>query len=97
MDGKSTRLAPKGVYDYSYVTMAKQLPEHIPAGKFKATCLALLDRVRTTGEEFVITKRGVPVAKLVPVEPADEADLAGSVLHEEDLVAPLDEEWEAAR
>jgi len=37
----------------------------IPAAKFKAQCLALLDRV--TPEGIVITKHGKPVAKLVPV------------------------------
>jgi prevent-host-death family protein len=37
----------------------------IPAAEFKARCLSLLDRV--TPEGIVITKRGKPVAKLVPV------------------------------
>ncbi len=39
----------------------------IPATEFKATCLALLDRVADRRESFVITKRGKPVAKLVPL------------------------------
>lgn len=37
----------------------------IPAAKFKATCLELMDRVATTGETIVITKHGRPVAQLV--------------------------------
>ena len=37
----------------------------IPAAKFKAQCLSLLDRVGPEG--IVITKHGKPVAKLVPV------------------------------
>ena len=37
----------------------------VPAGKFKATCLELMDRVAATGEEVIITKRGKVVAKLV--------------------------------
>lgn len=40
----------------------------LPAGEFKQTCLRVLDQVRETGEAVVITKRGVPVARLVPVE-----------------------------
>ena len=40
----------------------------IPAGEFKARCLALMDDVRTTREPVVITKRGKPVAKLVPAD-----------------------------
>ncbi len=45
----------------------------IPAGKFKATCLNLMDRVASTGEEIVITKHGKPVAKLVAAERARKA------------------------
>jgi prevent-host-death family protein len=38
------------------------------AGAFKTHCLAILDEVHENGEEIVITKRGKPVAKVVPVE-----------------------------
>jgi len=89
------RIAEAPNYDYSIITMGVKVRQRIPAGKFKATCLGLLDRVASTGEELIITKHGRPVAKLVPVEPADEAELAGSILYEEDLVAPLDLDWEA--
>ena len=40
----------------------------IPATEFKARCLELMDRVAERRETFVITKRGKPVAKLVPME-----------------------------
>lgn len=39
----------------------------VPAGKFKATCLALMDDVNKKDFEVVITKRGKPVAKLIPL------------------------------
>ena len=42
----------------------------IKAGEFKAKCLELMDLVANRGEEIVITKRGKPVARLVPVENA---------------------------
>lgn len=42
--------------------------KYIPAGEFKAQCLKLMDEVEATGGEIVITKRGKPVAKLMPVE-----------------------------
>ena len=48
----------------------------IPAAKFKAQCLSLLDRVDKEG--IVITKRGKPVAKLIPLG-ADSASLIGSL------------------
>ena len=39
----------------------------ISASDFKARCLGLLDEVHASGTEIVITKRGKPVARLVPV------------------------------
>lgn len=39
------------------------------AGKFKSQCLQVMENVRTTREPVVITKRGRPVAKLVPADP----------------------------
>lgn len=68
----------------------------IPAGEFKAKCLALLDDVATSGQEIVITKRGRPVARLVPLEGAAPAGLLGSILYEDDLVSPIDVHWDAA-
>jgi prevent-host-death family protein len=48
----------------------------IPATKFKDQCLAILDRVDPEG--IVITKRGRPVAKLIPIG-ADSETLIGSL------------------
>lgn len=39
----------------------------IPISEFKATCLAVIERIRRTGEPVLITKRGHPVAEVVPV------------------------------
>ncbi|MBX3275394.1 MAG: type II toxin-antitoxin system Phd/YefM family antitoxin [Sandaracinaceae bacterium] len=66
----------------------------IPAGEFKAKCLSLLDEVETRGHTIVVTKRGRPVARVVPL-PKAGGDLIGSLLHEEDLAEPLDVTWEA--
>ncbi len=40
----------------------------VAAGEFKAKCLQLMDQVNEEGIELVITKRGKPVAKLVPAD-----------------------------
>lgn len=61
------------------------------AGEFKAKCLALLDEVSESGRHVVITKRGRPVAQVVPVE--DLPSLEGSIVREGDLISPLDETW----
>ena len=39
------------------------------AAEFKARCLELMDRVRETRQEYIVTKHGKPVAKLVPYDP----------------------------
>ena len=38
----------------------------VTASEFRAKCLALMDEVADTGGEIVITKRGKPVARLIP-------------------------------
>jgi prevent-host-death family protein len=75
------------------MTMAKS-QKTIPAGEFKARCLALLDEVAETGEPLLVTKRGKPVARLVPVEAPP--GLLHSVKKEKDLVSPIAEKWDTA-
>lgn len=69
----------------------------IPAGEFKATCLAILDRVARTGEPVVVTKRGKPVVEVVPIRPAHVPSLVGSVKTTGDIVGPILDEWELDR
>lgn len=70
----------------------------IPAGEFKAVCLRVMERVKQTGEEVVITKRGQPVAKLGPVTDADLRPFVGRsrgviTASRANLLAPLGD-WE---
>ena len=58
----------------------------IPAGQFKNRCLALLDEVARTGQRLVVTKRGNPVAVVVPFE--EPPPIEGSVLRCDDLLSP---------
>lgn len=69
----------------------------ISAARFKAQCLALLDKVARTGQPIVVTKRGRPVARLAPLQGQGPKDLRGSIVFEEDLVAPVAAPWQAAR
>lgn len=69
----------------------------IPAGQFKARCLALLDEVSSTGDQLVITKRGKPVARVLPVADIEPVDLFGSVVWEGDILSPIDDDWDALR
>ena len=69
----------------------------IPAGEFKARCLALMDEVARTGGQYVITKRGVPVARLLPASLERRAflgSMTGTVTTLGDIVNPIDEPWD---
>jgi len=69
----------------------------IGAGEFKTKCVPRLDVVAERHEEVIITKRGRPVAKLVPIRPDGTlfGAMAGSVARQDDLISPIDEPWEA--
>jgi len=74
----------------------------ISAGKFKATCLRLMDEVQSTRVPLIITKNGRPVAKLVP---ADEPvkDIFGFMRGMVEIVGDIEspatplEDWDALR
>ncbi|HUK47604.1 MAG TPA: type II toxin-antitoxin system Phd/YefM family antitoxin [Terriglobales bacterium] len=73
--------------------------KEMPAGKFKAKCLAVMDEVQKTGEPVLITKHGKPVAKLVPAPtPSDDifGYMAAKVKIVGDIVSPIipEEDWE---
>jgi prevent-host-death family protein len=70
----------------------------IAAGEFKARCLTLMEDVRSTREPLVITKRGKPVAKLVPVDDGKDdfiGRLKGVFRVVGDIESPSDE-WESS-
>jgi prevent-host-death family protein len=70
----------------------------IAAGEFKARCLALMEDVRSTREPIVITKRGKPVAKLVPAGPEKDdwiGRLNGVIKIVGDIESPIDG-WESS-
>ena len=71
------------------------LKQTIAASDFKARCLALLDDVAKKGHELVVTKRGRPVARVLPAEPP--RSLLGSVeflVSDDELIEPLFEDWD---
>lgn len=72
----------------------------IPAGEFKAKCLKLMEQVARTREPIVITKRGRPVAKLVPPDDIAKSEplfgyMAGTGTTSGDIGAADHTEWSA--
>jgi prevent-host-death family protein len=69
---------------------------HITAAEFKANCLRLMDEVAQRRAPIIITKRGKPVAKLVPAD-SEAVDpfgcMAGTVTICGDIVGPTEAEW----
>ena len=69
--------------------------------EFKSKCLELMDQVKESHEEIVITKDGSPIAKLVPYEEPVEAAvnlfgyMKGSIKINDDILKPIDEKWYA--
>ena len=76
--------------------------KQVPAEKFKAHCLAVMDEVQATGEPVVVTKNGKPVVKLVPSKMKDEnifGYMAGKAKIAGDIVSPVTplEDWKALK
>jgi prevent-host-death family protein len=77
--------------------------EEIAISKFKATCLAVLEKVKQTGEPVLVTRFGHPVAQIVPPASAKRMRKLGTGVGAfdilGDIVGPISDisDWEAAR
>jgi prevent-host-death family protein len=78
-----------------------ELTKTVKASEFKAKCLALMDEVARTGQSVTITKRGEPVADLVPHGARQRPELfgiwKGKVEIIGDIISPIDVEWDALK
>lgn len=84
--------------------MPKKPLESMAISEFKATCLAVLERVRRTGVPIVVTRRGQPIAEVVPPSPVSAGDswlgaMSQTATIVGDLVAPAGnaDDWEVNR
>lgn len=78
--------------------------EEIAISKFKATCLAVLERVRKTGQPVLVTRFGQPVAQIDPPSPPQRpaswlGSFKGTAQIVGDIVSPASDEddWEVLR
>ena len=72
--------------------------EKMPAGKFKAQCLQVMEKVKKTRRKITITKRDVPIAQLGPIDEKEEeafGKLKNSVHFLTDIINPNEEVWNA--
>ena len=75
--------------------------EYVGAAEFKARCLELMGRVREAGVEYIVTKHGEPVAKLVPFKETGTrvffGSMKGTVLKYERPFDPIDGDYDINR
>jgi prevent-host-death family protein len=75
--------------------------ETVSISQLKTKCLALLEKVRTTGEPLRVTRRGEPSAEVIPPPPAPTRAWLGAMKGtgrvDGDIVSPAadEEDWEA--
>ena len=84
--------------DHRHITMVKKMEKTIAAAQFKARCLQLMEDVQRKHISMIITKHGVPIAKLVPLEETSinlYGALKGTIKIKADIIAPIDESWDA--
>ena len=70
--------------------------------KFKAHALKVLDEVAESQEKVVITKRGKPLAEVIPYQRVEgnskPGKLSDAFVFEKDIISPLGEElWDACK
>ena len=71
----------------------------VSTSQLKARCSEIVERVAKGREAIVVTRRGRPVARLVPIEAAGDSLFGfarGVVTVQGDLLAPIDVAWEAS-
>lgn len=78
--------------------------ETIAISQFKATCLRLLERVSKTGQPLLVTKRGMPIAQILPppaptaVKTSAFGCMRGTAEQVGDIVGPLAaDDWSVLR
>lgn len=74
--------------------------KQMPVGAFKARCLAVMKKIQATGEPVVLTRRGEPIVKVVPVDRAKSdifGFMTGKVKIVGDIESPIPVEWEITK
>lgn len=82
------------------ISNGEEVPvEEISVSKFKATCLSVLEDISKNKKRVVITKRGKPIAEIVPFQSKiKQAPLKDTVTFMGDIISPVaEDDWEVLR
>ncbi len=90
---KTSKRRPRGSSAVEADTLA--------VSEFKTRCLEILEDLRQSGHELVVTKHGTPIARVVPIRSElkplrgmlkGQIEIVGDIVH-----ADFSDEWEASR
>ncbi|MBA8667546.1 type II toxin-antitoxin system Phd/YefM family antitoxin [Holosporaceae bacterium 'Namur'] len=74
------------------------MDKHLPISEFKAHCYEILENVQGQHQSFIISKRGKPIARVIPID-NNNTKLAGSFKGKcniiGDIITPVDITWDA--
>ena len=80
------------------------MQETITISKFKATCLRLLDNVKKTGKSILVTRKGEPIALVIPPPPPPKPEkwlgcMKDRIKITGDIISPVleENEWEVLK
>ena len=59
------------------------------ASAFKARCLKVMNDIQATGEPVIVTKRGKPVVKVIPIKPEND-DIFGFMAGKAEIVGDIE-------
>ncbi len=77
------------------------LKHSVAAGEFKSKCLGIMETIHESGHSVIITKRGIPIVKIIPYSAEGQPKkklfgaLKGTITINGDIVESLGERWEA--
>ena len=68
----------------------------VSASDFKVHCLEYLEQTRAGSTNYIVTKRGKPIAQLVPIMEENHfafGKMAGTAVIKGDIISPIDVQW----
>lgn len=85
----------------SFERRALNMKSVVPIGEFKTHCYQIFDQAQKDGNPVIITRKGKPIAKILPLDSEIEKDecffdsLKDSVAIKGDIVSSIDVKWNA--
>lgn len=77
------------------------MEEIVPIGKLKTDLYRIIDEAHKNNKELIITRKGIPVAKVNTIHQDDKQNIFGMMQDKAeikgDIISSLDTQWEASK